>query len=73
MRAQNEFERALLKFENQLGALSIACENLEVGGISCGKPRKYFRGRPGRVNRSCKLSAHNRELNSYYKVTQHFL
>ena len=30
MRAQNEFDRALLKFENQLGALSIACENLEV-------------------------------------------
>ncbi len=30
MRAQNEFERALLKFENQLGALSVACEKLKV-------------------------------------------
>lgn len=30
MRVQNEFERALLKFENQLGALSIACEKLKV-------------------------------------------
>ncbi len=30
MRAQNEFERALLRFESQLGTLSIACENLEV-------------------------------------------
>ncbi len=30
MQAQNEFERALLRFENQLGALSIACEKLKV-------------------------------------------
>ena len=30
MQAQKEFERALLKFENQLGAPSVICEKLNV-------------------------------------------